>query len=708
MPPTPNPALQEALDAVARGWRVFPLLPASKAPATAHGYHDATSDELSVRAWFAGGAPDYGLGLALAPSGLMALDCDPRNGGDQTYPELHALLGPLPQTPTSLTGGGGWHRVFLAPAEFTAAGNTSVPGKLGPGLDVKFNGYIVLPPSIHPDTGRAYAWRDGRSPEDVPVAPLPHEWLREARQPLPPPDGGQGTGFALEPGELIAEGGRNITLHKLASSARARGADYAELLTALRAANDSLCRPPLPDAELLLIAGSVNRYPKGDPGGQVIQIGSSREQPFPTHLLPEAAAALVRSSAAIIGVPEAMVALPALVAMAAAVGATRSVSPRPGWVEHAALWAMVVAEPSSGKTPAKRDAFGPLRLHDAALHAENNARLQRHDEDMAAWEALPPGQRDQKPLPPVLRRFIVDDFTTEALIALLAANPRGLLIGKDELSTWAAGMDKYRQGRGGDEARFLELWSCQPMTVDRRTSPPLHVPLPVVSLYGTIQPDVLGTVAKSNNGLLERFLVALCADAKAMRFNEADLPSHIRAGWAALVGRLLALEQVDGAYGPTPRPLPLTDAARGAWLEEDHRNADLADAADTTAEKSVLGKMGSHAARLSLLIQLGNDPGSLVVDEAAVRAAWGMTAYFRRQANAARGKATDKPIDAQADALKKWLRRHDGVGTLRAIAKAGVGGVRTANEARLLAQRLADMELAEVVERGASISVRLR
>ena len=54
------------------GWKVFPLTPAGKTPATAHGRKGATSDEEQGRAWW-GARPDANVGMAGGGSGVGVL-----------------------------------------------------------------------------------------------------------------------------------------------------------------------------------------------------------------------------------------------------------------------------------------------------------------------------------------------------------------------------------------------------------------------------------------------------------------------------------------------------------------------------------------------------------------------------------------------------------------------------------------------------------
>jgi hypothetical protein len=152
-----------ALSYASLGWPVLPIRPRSKLPATEHGLTDATCDAAQIRAWWERW-PEAGVGIALAPAGLCAVDVDPRNGGAlEALPEQ-------PDTLTARTGGGGWHLLFKVPEGAT------LPGKLGPGLDVKHRGYILAEPSVHP-SGRGYSWLDWEVAREAPViAPAPG-WL---------------------------------------------------------------------------------------------------------------------------------------------------------------------------------------------------------------------------------------------------------------------------------------------------------------------------------------------------------------------------------------------------------------------------------------------------------------------------------------------------------------------------------------------------
>jgi len=93
------------------------------------------------------------------PAGLIVVDVDPRAGGHDELAHLLNRHGPLPATWTTETGSGGWHLWF-------SAGNlTAIRIQLARGIDLKTHnkGYLVAPPSVHPN-GTRYRWLTHRTP----------------------------------------------------------------------------------------------------------------------------------------------------------------------------------------------------------------------------------------------------------------------------------------------------------------------------------------------------------------------------------------------------------------------------------------------------------------------------------------------------------------------------------------------------------------
>lgn len=139
-----------ALAYAGHGWPVIPIRRGEKLPiarCVPRGFLDATTDRAKIEQWW-GWFPDAGIGIAVGMAGLVAVDIDPRNGGD-----VAALPFDTSATLHAQTGGGGEHILYRVPAGFEPIST------LWKGIDLKWNGYIVVEPSVHP-SGRAYAFVD--------------------------------------------------------------------------------------------------------------------------------------------------------------------------------------------------------------------------------------------------------------------------------------------------------------------------------------------------------------------------------------------------------------------------------------------------------------------------------------------------------------------------------------------------------------------
>ena len=159
---------------ISLGWWVLPLDPGTKKPLgrlVRNGFHDATNDTQTATNWWRQ-YPDAGVGVALKASGLVAIDIDPRNGGIDTIDQLEAIHGPIVSDVLALTGGGGEHRLFAAQLV------EGLPGTLGPGVDLKADGYIAVEPTLHP-SGKRYGWESESDPLNGIVPSTLPTWIRD-------------------------------------------------------------------------------------------------------------------------------------------------------------------------------------------------------------------------------------------------------------------------------------------------------------------------------------------------------------------------------------------------------------------------------------------------------------------------------------------------------------------------------------------------
>lgn len=172
-----TPALDTALDYLARGWSVIPILAGTKRPAIPwKDFQFRRATEAEVRGWFTRW-PDAGVAIVCgAVSGLVVVDRD----GDAGAKSLTVRGITYPDTPRVRTRRGE-HVYFAHPGpavESRANPDNDRVRAAHPtlaGLDWKGDGgYVLAPPTVHQE-GPVYAW--DVAPDAAPLAPLPGWFL---------------------------------------------------------------------------------------------------------------------------------------------------------------------------------------------------------------------------------------------------------------------------------------------------------------------------------------------------------------------------------------------------------------------------------------------------------------------------------------------------------------------------------------------------
>ncbi len=266
-----NPLLTGALDYASRNIPVFPLKPKAKEPAIpsahpegdplrgtchgkcgrlGHGFWDATTDTSQIRKWWEQW-PDANIGLACGDH-LTVVDIDSAEGVEA----LQAIGFEANGAPVVRTGKG--HHYWFR------ADGAGCHTRFLEGVDLKSNGgYVIAPPSIHPD-GPVYTWV---RPLDGELPVLPQVILDAVKR-----HGRLSSRRESEPvGELIPKGRQNNTLTSLAGSMRHRGMTVEEIAASLLVTNDNRCEEPLSEHEVRQIAWSVGRYEPSKNGSAPVE-----------------------------------------------------------------------------------------------------------------------------------------------------------------------------------------------------------------------------------------------------------------------------------------------------------------------------------------------------------------------------------------------------------------------------------------------------
>lgn len=406
---------------------------------------------------------------------------------------------------------------------------------------------------------------------------------------------------------------------------------------------------------------------KNAPSPEIKVVPPPSLAPFPVEILPPSLRGLVTAAAKAMEVPPDFVAVPLLVLVGAVIGNAWEIELKRGWREGPNLYAAVVGDPGSKKTPALKIAMRALHAVQERLSADYKARKVAYEEAKALWERTPKKERGAPPEPPGYQHVWTADATTEALAGMLSGS-KGMVLIRDELVGWVKSMDAYRAGgKGADRQNYLSMWSRSPIKIDRKGSPePIIVSQPCLAVFGGIQPDMLPDLAdqaQRDDGFIDRLLFSY-QDIGPDRWSNADVDEAVEAAVERLFERLYdttGATMPDGAIIPRVARLD-RDALKmwGQWY--DANAAERESDALPASVKGTWAKLPSQLARLALILHVANacdraeTVGTWISAQTLVEAA-DLVEYFKLHARAALSELrTTRP------AFEERIRR--GVGEL--------------------------------------------
>jgi putative DNA primase/helicase len=273
--------------------------------------------------------------------------------------------------------------------------------------------------------------------------------------------------------------------------------------------------PPQPSATGAAVRATAQQ-PAAQGWPELIDItaGDIAVPPFPVRLLPPPFSTFVADVADRMQVPPDFVAIPLLVETATMLGRefTLKVKRHDDWTERACLWGNIIAPSGTMKSPAVREALRPIGKMQGELQ-------KKYKTEYAAWKAKKDdknSKEDPGP-PPKPEVLLVHEATVEALAARMSeeynANPRGMLLHRDELAGWYNGMNKYRGGKGDDRQFYLQCYNGGNFRSDRKDGArAVSVEDAYLNILGTIQPGIISTIFRGkegDEGLTARFQLAV-------------------------------------------------------------------------------------------------------------------------------------------------------------------------------------------------------
>jgi hypothetical protein len=395
-------------------------------------------------------------------------------------------------------------------------------------------------------------------------------------------------------------------------------------------------------------------------------------------------------------------AIAAITALGALLGRRIGIKPQmqTDWIEIPNVWGAFIGSPGMLKSPAMNEALRPLhrleaeaiRNHEIAKQAYaaglDAFRLRRQVATALAKEQLKRTlkgenhtrridlQLGEQPQPPTPVRYRTNDTSYEALAELIASNPCGLLVERDELVSLLRHLDRNDQAVA--RGFFLTGWSgTQPYTLDRISRGTRHIEAVCISVLGNSQPAPIAEYVKRANahahggdGLLQRFGLLAWPDT-CPEWQDIDRPPHRRAredAWQVFE-RLSKLDRsaamtLGARRGPGDSVpfLRLSEAAHDDFLNwrtdlERRLRTDRMPAA-LEAHLAKYRKLVPALALINHLVDDGHDD----ISQQAMRKALAFSKYLETHARRLYG-ATNDTERAAARAILTKLRAgelHDG------------------------------------------------
>lgn len=424
---------------------------------------------------------------------------------------------------------------------------------------------------------------------------------------------------------------------------------------------------------------------------------------FPVKVFPAPIATLVYEASKSVGCPADFIAVPVLAVLATAIGISRNIQIKKGWVEGPRIYSAIVAQPGSKKSPALNIATKPIAQIQDMFLAAYSVEMQRYSEQsIAAGD----GRRGQdrnatnEGEQPKLRQIKTSNATMEAISKLLSNYRRGILFEQDELAAWVKSMNSYRGGQGADLENWLSFWSGSQCIINRASQPlPLFLNNPIVNVTGCIQPDLLLTLSgMKNNGFFDRILLSY-PEITRLQYTEDELSDEVMQGYLAIVQSLYCLMPAKGHLNEeNPVSMKFNYASRILWRDwNKSHDAEMNSYELPYYLKGVWSKLQAYMARIILILQLAenaaNSSNSFVIEPETVDKAHLVINYFKSHVYKTYKEMNNSVMDQKIVLAVAWINRHGGRVTARMLLSNSVARCNTAMQVQELLMEMEERNI---------------
>ena len=296
-----------------------------------------------------------------------------------------------------------------------------------------------------------------------------------------------------------------------------------------------------------------------------------------------------------------------LMAFSTAIGSTTQLKFKNNFIVFANLYSILIGAPGTSKSHPISYMFKPIREKQAMYYKEFQEEMEKYKfyESMSKQnkESLADNTK------PKLRIITLDNFTLETLLQKLSENPKGISIIVDEILAFIDNMNRYNSN-GSDSETYNSLGSGLPLRVDRKTTDSYYIPPTAVSVFGTIQPDVLANIfskGKDKSGFTARFLYFMPENLKLSKWTFNEVNEDLYNQYSKAIHKLLNAEfQMDENGDPIPNFVKFTEEAFNrmvTWHNGDEFYEKIIEDKGNTYYEAFV-KLDNYALRLALILQM--------------------------------------------------------------------------------------------------------
>jgi hypothetical protein len=360
--------------------------------------------------------------------------------------------------------------------------------------------------------------------------------------------------------------------------------------------------------------------------------------PFPIEVFPLVIQQIIKATNETLNFPIDFIGASLLFSVSVATGNTHKVEVKKGWLESPVVYIAIVAHAGANKSHPLNFALQPLIEQDKKTFRQYEQQKKEFDISINLSKKERKQQGVDEPITPVCKKLLLSDYTPEALAEVHKANRRGLGVYVDELAGWFKNFNRYN--KGSEMELWLSIWSCMLMNIVRKNGEPIHIPMPFISVCGTIQNGILHELAKGNraqNGFIDRILFVFPDNIQKEYWNEKELPLNITEKWHSIISNILKLPMnIQDTVNPIPEILKFSLDAKKILFEWQKENTDQINNTENDAIRGIYNKMEIHAVRLALILEMmsyaceESDKRSISVN--STEGALKLVSYFKNSA----------------------------------------------------------------------------